>query len=557
VVLRVNETFISVLEADRYTVESDGLMIRNGIVREGDNEAEEMKTGNGKVILPFSLGVDDVSNSKMASSDLRILKMIISKHSPGENVASQSYHHSDAYVQSSNGPTPTASLNPHRPPDVLSQEIFDLVSSQMKYIVGLSHRQLIQNTAKAVMDSVLSTEHHGSNNPNLINNFTYGTTTANNDFFEILWGFGGVCSTKLGGNKGVRGLDGEDVGGNNERRRGRSPVMGRGPRASSLESRKSNAINMVNSTAVNNTTNSMKYKATTSTNATKNNTNNEKLSAANDSGNDTDSNHYDSDNDEHMAIKERKPRSHSLTTHRSTRFNNHHHNGIAGIKSGTSNGNNGNVKKKPDNSGALQGSDSISRELGVDVLAARQIAILKTIPPELMRRFSGCRGPIYNTWMVGHPLILQSNMHSEVVQSIIESSLSDSKKLEWELDALREHDEKKMDRLEKILISKRNSGVDNINGMDSSLHLLMKTKSGRQKPSNGSNLVGNNYYNGTNNVMMSSISGGVSSMTSISYLNGNNSIVGNNNNGSGSGTYRNNNTQFIEYYRDKGRQPYK
>lgn len=29
-VLRVNETFISVLEADRYTVESDGLLIRNG-----------------------------------------------------------------------------------------------------------------------------------------------------------------------------------------------------------------------------------------------------------------------------------------------------------------------------------------------------------------------------------------------------------------------------------------------------------------------------------------------------------------------------------------------
>ena len=29
-VLRVNETFISVLEADRYTLESDGLLIRHG-----------------------------------------------------------------------------------------------------------------------------------------------------------------------------------------------------------------------------------------------------------------------------------------------------------------------------------------------------------------------------------------------------------------------------------------------------------------------------------------------------------------------------------------------
>ena len=35
-----------------------------------------------------------------------------------------------------------------------------------------------------------------------------------------------------------------------------------------------------------------------------------------------------------------------------------------------------------------------------DVLAAKQIAILKTIPPDLMRRFSSVKGPIFNTWMV-------------------------------------------------------------------------------------------------------------------------------------------------------------
>jgi len=78
-----------------------------------------------------------------------------------------------------------------------------------------------------------------------------------------------------------------------------------------------------------------------------------------DSGNDTDSNHYDSDNDENIVIKERKPRSYSFTTHRSTRFNNHHPNGISGIKSGVNS--NSNMKKKSDNSGALQGSETISR----------------------------------------------------------------------------------------------------------------------------------------------------------------------------------------------------
>jgi hypothetical protein len=83
---------------------------------------------------------------------------------------------------------------------------------------GLSHRQLIQNTTKAVMESVVSAEH-----ANHTHHFRSGTAPATNDFFEILWGFGGACSTKLGGNKVVRGIDGDDVGGINDRRRGRSP----------------------------------------------------------------------------------------------------------------------------------------------------------------------------------------------------------------------------------------------------------------------------------------------------------------------------------------------
>ena len=112
-----------------------------------------------------------------------------------------------------------------------------------------------------------------------------------------------------------------------------------------------------------------------------------------------------------------------------------------------------------------------------------------------------------------------------------------------------------MDRLEKILISKRNSGIDNINGTgESSSHVLMKSKSGRQKNSNFAISAGNNNI-GANNLSTSSVSGG-SSMAIISYLNGINNIVPSTN-VSGSGTHRNNNSQFIEYYRDRGRQPYK
>ena len=80
------------------------------------------------------------------------------------------------------GPIPTSSLNPNRPPECLTTEIFELIGSQMKFIVGrkthnttnihnffhflhdalswsgLSHRLLIQNTAKTVIENFASAE---------------------------------------------------------------------------------------------------------------------------------------------------------------------------------------------------------------------------------------------------------------------------------------------------------------------------------------------------------------------------------------------------------------
>ena len=54
-VLRVNDTFISVLEADRYTVETDGLLIRDGIVRETDLHSSTSES-DGTVECKLSTG---------------------------------------------------------------------------------------------------------------------------------------------------------------------------------------------------------------------------------------------------------------------------------------------------------------------------------------------------------------------------------------------------------------------------------------------------------------------------------------------------------------------
>jgi hypothetical protein len=83
---------------------------------------------------------------------------------------------------------------------------------------------------------------------------------------------------------------------------------------------------------------------------------------------------------------------------------------------------------------------------------------LKCFPSDINKYINGRRGPIHGIWITDHPLSSLPASYYETV-SLIDSYpasiLTDNKRAEWEMDLLREYDEKRMDRLEEYLISCR------------------------------------------------------------------------------------------------------
>ena len=92
----------------------------------------------------------------------------------------------------------------------------------------------------------------------------------------------------------------------------------------------------------------------------------------------------------------------------------------------------------------------------LDPLELKQIAIFKSITPELQNSINQIKGPIHGVWLYPHPLQLRSLANFEMMQLVDDSNhLPSNKKLEWELDIMREFDEKRMEQFEKFLISRR------------------------------------------------------------------------------------------------------
>lgn len=97
-----------------------------------------------KSSLPFSLGLEDASEARSSIVDMKTQKMTVSKPSTSEErpypfmaaQGSQNFNHSSSSSSIANMPVSTESLNPNRPPECLTSEIFELICSQMKYIVG-------------------------------------------------------------------------------------------------------------------------------------------------------------------------------------------------------------------------------------------------------------------------------------------------------------------------------------------------------------------------------------------------------------------------------------
>lgn len=131
--------------------------------------------GSARVSATFNLGSEEVSGRVDTSLKLKAA------------------HFEDPSLPATITPT----LNPARPHDVLPFDVFELICSQMKFIAGLQHKQLIEATSKALLASSLAAEE-----------------PATVDFAELLWGDPG---------------DGEEEE-QSPRGRSQSPVGARGTR---------------------------------------------------------------------------------------------------------------------------------------------------------------------------------------------------------------------------------------------------------------------------------------------------------------------------------------
>lgn len=359
---------------------------------------------------PFSLSIED--DSRMGSSEMRTFKLQVGRK--GEHTIPVN-------------PTITSSLNPARPAEVLTAEIFDLICTQMKYIVSLSHKALIQKTMKATVDSARL-----SLPPRAV------------DFGELLWKNTPRVSTYEGSVTTME-LAVSAASAENERRRGRSP--GRGARASSLESRKHSqslpkAGRMSVLAAGSGGGNGGGGAGIASAKLT---------SISSEVGATSNDNSDVEPSGRPPMGGERRSRSTSTGARLSSALN-------AGLAGSTKN-----LRRlnQVSSEGALLDEDDIApgasiNGMPIDSATAKQIAVLQSLPPEVQVRIIQTKGPVHSLWMVAHPLQLRSAQHAEMARVVAESSIIGAKKLEWELDIMREFDEKRMDQFEKFLVSRRN-----------------------------------------------------------------------------------------------------
>ena len=266
----------------------------------------------------------------------------------------------------------TPSLSPSRHPTILTQEIFELLSSQAKLVSGVAHRTLIEQTSKAQIGVIDMEEVQ---------------TVIPLDFYDLLWAdFNGTNDTNII-------IDAE------EEPRGRSLSPGRPTgREGNIrgDTRKLTSKSRGNSEP-----------------------DQEGPSSAAQS-----------------VERDRRSRSTSLGHRRGK-----------GMPSGRKSKS---LRRKGD---AAESDAENDNQNG-----AKLLDVLRSFPPDVQRLLKNLRGPLYGIWTVTHPLQLHPNSYHEMLQAIQDASgISDSKRLEWELDLLRDFDERRMDRFESYLVSCRDN----------------------------------------------------------------------------------------------------
>ena len=90
-----------------------------------------------------------------------------------------------------------------------------------------------------------------------------------------------------------------------------------------------------------------------------------------------------------------------------------------------------------------------------ELVKGRQMAMFKNVPPDVVRKLHMSCGSVRGIWLMPHPLQLYPRSFADDMAQVYESNLNANKKHEWAMDLVREFDEKRLDRWEVFLASRR------------------------------------------------------------------------------------------------------
>ncbi len=504
-VFQVADFMVSVLETHRYTVEADGLLIRAPAARSG--EPGDAWGGVDAGVIEEK-GSPDATNSNTEGPDgpdglsvpprpspeyTEPLDMCLSDDTevlagrtylgsgetprPDSGTGSRGVHtragkavdgdekeeaqpcyklkvshteYKPAHAQI------THTLNPHRPPGVLPPQIFELICSQIKFLNSNSNQNIVKKISRQVLQAAAKAD--VSDVP-----FNYAQALWG-DIDGAARGAEGVADATGGANNSVGG----QAGG-----RGRSPT-GREGRAkdktgkvmsSKSMSRPAGAGNKIGvrpAPGADSKEGSLERDRDSSTSdreGRKRETSLDSRASSNSgsgSGSDAkdDGNRRRDDNDRNT-LPDRRSRSVGTLNSRKDASDG----ARAGRKSGCAArpGAGASGRQGMQRAVAQPGERRYRIKATTEPLKGRQMAMFKNVPPAVVRKVQLSRGSVKGVWLLPHPLQSYPRTFADSFNHVYDTGLSTNKKHEWHMDLIREYDDKRLDRWESLLVSRRST----------------------------------------------------------------------------------------------------
>ena len=517
-----NPCMISALEVDRYFLDSNEMHIYSRPKPAGKS-IEDFKSDTSNEVaqktVPFSLSCD-FDNTTV----IEVYKMYPrSEMAPLRGLGSLAAEFSSlglATPVTTAGVTPT--LSPHRSPEMLTDELFDLLRSQARFIEGGQHRRLLDTTAQTILAAASAASAMPSPAPSVVHGGIAASSGANRpsalippqpraqgyaSFAALLWGEADVrarqkahsrllrkCSpadavppavttddilvgSLRSGSKDSKDVDrGRSRSGSRTRKQPKGSSAARPSSKGAGRGRRKRAPSVTSSGRVQRTDAASDAEAPADLAAVSADTDGADVTGDPDADADRDSDNSDLGVDQAarlglaegggMRTRIRPDGSGSTTLRRACRRR-----AKSAVGSAVASGDLRDVSPPLLPAGvdrALSVIGEATRVPGtLSAESIKDLATLTALSPDAEKLAERGRGSVRGVWLTEHPLQVQPMSFLEAVQKVGESGSRTSaqgppaeKQLLWQLDLLRQHDEQCMDRFEVFLASRRNPGAE-------------------------------------------------------------------------------------------------